>query len=111
MKKKPDEPDESGSKHQHAGTVATENPGGGPPGERQEVGNAASSRRDPPHVTENDEGAPVQDAREGASGPVLPANAAGHDKVSSAEQDVGINHTSAYDRRPTQDKDSPPSGR
>lgn len=94
---------------QHAGTVATENPGGGDAGERHEVGDASSSRRDPPHVTENDEGAEVQQAHEGGEAPALPANASGRDSVSAEEQDVGIDDESAYDGRPTQDKDHPPS--
>ena len=81
---------------QHAGTVATENPGAGGPGERHEVGDSASSRRDPPHGTEN-------------GGAALPANAGGTDRVSSDEQDFEVNEESAYDRRPTQDKDRPAS--
>lgn len=89
---------------QHAGTVATENPGAGRPGERHEVGDARSSRRDPPHVTENDETAEQTD-----EGPVLPANASGRDQISSQEQDFAVDEESAYDRRPSQDKERPPS--
>jgi len=102
---------EPGPGDQHAGTVATENPGGGRPGERHEVGDARSSRRDPPHVTENDESSDVAREGEGQGGapPVLPANASGSDSVSSEEQDFVIDDESAYDRRPTQDKDHPPS--
>ena len=88
---------------QHAGTVATENPGGGRPGDRHEVGSAASSRRDPPHATENDE-------RAGADAPVLPANASGRDRISSEEANIPIDEESAYDGRESQDKDRPPSG-
>lgn len=99
----------SDDQHQHTGTVATENPGAGRPGERHEVGNAATSRRNPPHVTENDRSAPVQAEQEGDQAPVLPANAAGHDRVSSEEQDFEVEEGSAYDRRPSQDKDRPPS--
>lgn len=93
-----------GTRDQNAGTVATENPGGGSPGDRYEVGDAHSSRRDPPHVTEND--------REGEQGeaPSLPANASGQDAVPSREQDFEVDEESAYDRRPTQDKDRPASG-
>ena len=90
---------------QHAGTVATENPGGNAPGERHEVGDSASSRRDPPHVTDNDEAS----ASGTAEGPTLPANASGRDEVSSEEQDFEVDEESAYDRRPTQDKDRPAS--
>ena len=88
---------------QHAGTVATENPAGGAPGERHEVGSAASSRRDPPHVTENDEAGDVD-------APALPANASGRDEISSEEANVRIDEESAYDGRQSQDKDRPPSG-
>lgn len=95
---------EQDSEHQHAGTVATENPGGGKPGDRYEVGDARSSRRDPPHSTANDEvnGRPDQS-------PSLPANASGLDQVSSDAQDFEVDEESAYDRRPSQDKDRPPS--
>lgn len=95
---------------QHAGTVATENPGGGGAGERHEVGDSKSSRRDPPHVTDNDEEAPVQSDRSGAQAPVLPANAAGRDSITSEEQDFEVDDESAYDRRTSQDKEQPPSG-
>jgi hypothetical protein len=101
---------EPGPSDQHAGTVATENPSGGRPGERHEVGDARSSRRDPPHVTDNDEAAPVQAGREGGEAPVLPANASGRDSLSTEEQDSTVDEESAYDRRPTQDKDKPASG-
>ena len=94
---------------QHAGTVATENPGAAEEGERHEVGDAKSSRRNPPHVTANDKGMPVQ-AEEGAEVPALPANAAGRDALSAEEQDFEVDEESAYDRRPTQDKNRPPSG-
>lgn len=96
-------------RQQHAGTVATENPGAGEEGERHEVGDAQSSQRHPPHVTANDEAAPAQ-AEEGAEAPVLPANAAGRDAVGAEEQDFEVDEESAYDRRPTQDKDRPASG-
>ena len=87
---------------QHAGTVATENPGGGRPGERHEVGTAASSRQNPPHATENDTPSPTE-------APTLPANAGGRDKISSQEQNQPIDDESAYEGRESQDKDRPPS--
>ena len=91
-----------GTDDQHAGTVATENPGGGRPGERHEVGTAASSRRNPPHTTENDTGS-------ASDGPTLPANAGGRDRISSDEQNQPIDEESAYEGRESQDKDRPPS--
>ncbi|HEX6925650.1 MAG TPA: hypothetical protein VF167_09470 [Longimicrobiaceae bacterium] len=97
--------------NQHAGTVATENPGAGGPGQRHEVGDAATSRRDPPHVTESDESSPVRQDGQADAAPVLPANAGGSDNISSEEHDLEIEEESAYDRRPTQDKDRPPSER
>lgn len=93
---------------QHAGTVATENPSGGRAGERHEVGDARSSRRDPPHLSESDESARTKSGATGDA-PVLPANAGGTDAVSSEEQDFEVDEQSAYDRRPSQDKDQPPS--
>ena len=92
---------------QHAGTVATENPSGGRAGERHEVGDARSSRRDPPHLSESDESARTKSGEGGA--PVLPANAGGTDAVSAEEQDFEVDEQSAYDHRPSQDKDQPPS--
>ena len=92
------------SDDEHAGTVATENPGGGRPGERHEVGDAQSSQRNPPHATEKDE----VSGRPGES-PALPANASGRDRVSADDQDFQVDEESAYDRRPSQDKDRPPS--
>ena len=81
-------------------------------GERKEMGTAASSRRDPPHVTENEEGKPVQDDRAGAKEiPTLPANASGQDKITTDEHDRGIDQTSMYDKRPEEDKNQPPSQR
>ena len=92
---------------QHAATVATENPGSGEAGERHEVGDAESSRRDPPHVTDND-AARTGEVTEDA-GPSLPANASGRDEIPADEQDFKVDEESAYDRRPTQDKDRPAS--
>ena len=76
----------------------------GGPGPRKEVGDAESSRRDPPHVTENDRGAPVQESMSSPHDvPSSPANAHGSD-----EQDPDasrIDPESAYDHRPGEDKD------
>lgn len=102
-------PSEPGPEDQHAGTVATENPAGGRPGERHEVGDSHTSRRDPPHPTESDREASRHGEKEDAGAPVLPANAGGRDRVSSEEQDFEVDEESAYDRRPSEDKDSPPS--
>ena len=99
-----------GKREQAAGTAATEHPHGGPAGARREVGDAASSRRDPPHVTENDTDAPVQRQR-GSGGPeipVLPAGASGHDALTADERAEPIDPTSAYDRRPAEHKDLHP---
>jgi hypothetical protein len=69
--------------------------------ERQEVGNARSSARHPPHVTENEEDAPVQEEMPAkGDAPVLPANASGRDSVPVDEQDQPIDDESMYDRRP-----------
>jgi hypothetical protein len=97
----PDRPGDR-TEDQHAGTVATENPGGGRPGERHEVGTAASSRQNPPHRTENDTHA-------SSDAPTLPANAGGRDRISSEEQNQPIDEESAYEGRESQDKDRPPS--
>ena len=92
-----------------AETVAQQHPGG-EPGKRKEVGDAASSRLHPPHVDDNADEAPVQDEHENpAEIPTLPANASGSDKITTAEHDQGIDEESMYDKRPSQDKDHPPS--
>lgn len=79
---------------------------------REEKGTSASSRRHPPHPTEEAEEADVQ-SDESAPGevPVLPANAQGTDTVSTDEHDQPIDDTSMYDRRRDEDKDTPPSTR
>jgi len=80
--------------------------------ERKEVGSAETSSRNPPHVTPNDEGAPVQDELlSPVDVPVLPANASGKDAVTTEEQREEIRDDSMYDGRPEQDKDRPPSQR
>jgi hypothetical protein len=74
--------------------------------ERAELGTQASSRRHPPHVTENDEDAPVREDKPAAGdAPVLPANASGRDKVTAEEQAQPTDDESMYDNRPSTDKD------
>lgn len=78
--------------------------------ERAELGTQASSQRHPPHVTENDEDAPVREDKPSAKdAPVLPANASGRDRVSAEEQSQPIDDESMYDNRPSEDKDRPAS--
>jgi hypothetical protein len=80
--------------------------------DRQEVGDAASSAKHPPHVTPNDEDAPIQDEMMSPQEvPGLPANASGQDKFTPEEQDEPIREESMYDGRPERDKDQPPSKR
>jgi hypothetical protein len=78
-------------------------PGAGP---RREVGDEASSQKHEPHVTHNDEDAPVQDS---APAPddvaALPANAHGKDVVQAHEEVGEVDEESMYDRRPGEDKD------
>lgn len=79
------------------------------PGERREVGDAAGSRKHPPHVSENAKNAPVQEDIEGeGDAPVPPANASGDDKVSTDKMDRPIRDSSMYGRRPEEDKDWDP---
>ncbi len=76
--------------------MRTPHPDSGPVGNREEKGDAESSNKHPPHV-------------ENTGGPKLPANAHGVDKLTTEEQDQGIDDESMYDKRPSQDKDRPPS--
>ena len=78
------------------------------PGPRKEVGDAASSQLHPPHLSENDRGAPVQGKAEGADIPTMPANAHGQDKSEMTRQPA-TDAASMYDRRPGENKDTPPS--
>ncbi|HEV2150114.1 MAG TPA: hypothetical protein VGR37_22140 [Longimicrobiaceae bacterium] len=78
------------------------------PGPRKDVGDAESSRRRPPHVTESVEDAPVQGRAEAVDIPTLPPNAHGEDKTEMTEQPA-IDPTSMYEHRPGEDKDTPPS--
>lgn len=92
-----------------AETVAQQHPQGGAPGKRKEVGNAASSNLHPPHVSDNADGEPIQGEHSDAEIPTLPANATGRDKLSVEDQAQPIDDESMYDRRPSEDKDRPPS--
>lgn len=59
----------------------------------------------PPHLTENDEDAPVQDEVESPDDvPVLPANASGSDQVGTDKQQNEVDDESAYENRPEEDK-------
>jgi hypothetical protein len=79
--------------------------GGSGPGPRQEHGDAESSRRHPPKLTQNDRDAEVQDSTQAPNDvPVLPANAHGQDVV-PPDVPGEIDDESMYDRRPGEDKD------
>jgi len=78
------------------------------PGPRKEVGDAASSQLHPPHLSDNDRGAPVQGKAEGADIPTMPANAHGQDKSEMTRQPA-TDGTSMYEHRPGENKDTPPS--
>ncbi|MFL5385191.1 MAG: hypothetical protein ACJ8GN_21950 [Longimicrobiaceae bacterium] len=83
-------------------------PGGGP-GPREEVGGAASSRRDPPHVDVNAEGADAQASSQSPGDvPTMPANAHGSDHAKGGEQPRTTDPASMYDRRPEEDKGHTP---
>ncbi|HET7320947.1 MAG TPA: hypothetical protein VFI96_00455 [Longimicrobiaceae bacterium] len=98
-------------RRQSVGTASTENPEGSPWG-RQEVGGAASSHEEPPHVTENAEGAPVQkDVQGEGDAPVIPPNASGKDRFAEEKHARPIRPESAYDRRPEEDKNWDPGDR
>ena len=79
--------------------------------ERKEAGSQESSSRHPPHVQEQEKEMDVQGDPEADHSPVLPANAAGRDRVSVDEQSEPIDPESMYDQRPERDKNSPPSER
>ena len=79
------------------------------PGPRKEVGSSASSRKHPPHVSENVEGAQVQQSGTSAEPiPALPPNAHGKDRSDMTDQPE-IREGSAYENRPAEDKETPPS--
>ncbi len=82
----------------------------GPVGTRQEVGDAASSQRHPPHVDQNaEEAALQQDHPSPDEVPSLPATAHGEDKLSTEEQDQPIRPESMYDDRVEEHKGWTPS--
>jgi hypothetical protein len=81
----------------------------GPVGTREEVGDAASSRENPPHVSDQEKEAPLQGSRQGEEIPTMPATAHGTDRVPSEDEPREVDEESAYEGRPTQDKDRPPS--
>ena len=79
---------------------------GGPPGPRQERGDAAGSHRDPPHVDVNARDAEVQASSASPRDvPTLPANAHGSDRAEGGEQPRSIDHESAYEGRREEHKD------
>jgi hypothetical protein len=76
------------------------------PGPRKEIGDAASSRVHPPHVTENDRGAQFQEDTQATNEvPGLPANAHGQDRVPTGAGAEYIDDESMYEKRPGEDKD------
>ena len=76
------------------------------PGPRKEIGGAASQQVHPPHVTENDHGAEVQESTQAPNEvPALPANAHGEDLVEADKQVREIDDESMYGGRPGEDKD------
>lgn len=82
----------------------------GPTGTRTEIGNSATSHRNPPHIDENAEGAALQEEHPRAEPvPTPPPLAHGADKVSTTEQMRPIAPESMYDRRPAEDKDIHPA--
>jgi hypothetical protein len=90
--------------------VRTEDPGHARSASgRTEVGDP-DYRRDRPHVTENDQGSPLQ--RESPAPNEIaatPPNASGHDRVSDEDSGEPLDRESAYDRRPSQGSDNPPA--
>jgi len=83
--------------------------GTGPVGGRKDVGDEASSRRDPPHVDENMEDAALQEDHPSPKKvPATPATAHGEDKTSTEHQKQPIDDESMYDRRPEEDKNWEP---
>jgi hypothetical protein len=96
----------------NAENVPQQHPEGGTPGGRKEVGDSQSSNLHPPHVPQGEADSPLQDEHGSPEQvPALPANASGTDKVSTGEQTRPIDPASMYDRRPEEDKNSPPSDR
>lgn len=82
----------------------------GPNELRREVETGATAERHPPHVTDNADGAPVQkELPSPDAAPILPANAQGDDEFPVEQRTQKIDPASMYDRRPAEDKDTPPS--
>jgi hypothetical protein len=90
-------------------TVRTENPGRDQVASgRTEVGEP-DYRRDPPHVTRNDQDAPLQKEQDRPDEiAAIPPNASGRDRVSVDEAAQPTDPTSAYGRRPAENKNIPP---
>jgi hypothetical protein len=81
----------------------------GPTGTRTEVGNSESSQRNPPHIDQNAEDAPLQDEHPSPEPVPTPGPLAqGTDKVPTTEQMRPVDAESMYDRRPAEDKDTHP---
>lgn len=76
---------------------------------RQEQGGEQQTSRERPHATENDREAGQIRNEADQTVPAMPANASGSDRVSTEDQDQGIDPESMYDRRPAEDKNRPPS--
>jgi hypothetical protein len=77
---------------------------------RTEIDEEATEPRHPPHVTRSDAGAEIQrDLPSPDEVPILPANAAGVDKLTPDEQHVDIDPESMYNGRPERSKDWEPS--
>lgn len=82
----------------------------GPNETRREVGNRPAAERHTPHVTNNAEDAPVQEELPSPDdAPILPANAPGDDEYPVEQRKQTIDPSSMYDRRPGEDKNTPPS--
>lgn len=85
-------------------------PSGGGPGPRKDVGDATSSHKHPPHISENAEDAPIQQDNAATKAPVIPPTAHGRDTVSTEElEDQQIREESMYGGRPSEDKDWDPT--
>jgi hypothetical protein len=89
---------------------APKNPEPGPVGSREKVGDARSSHKHPPHVSESAEEAELQEQNSSPDDvPVIPPLAQGQDKRPVDEIEQGIDDESMYDRRPSENKNTPPS--
>jgi hypothetical protein len=78
----------------------------GGPGPRPAVEHPTKEPEHPPHVTENDRGARLQESTPAPDDvPALPANAHGRDAVRAHEEVDEVDEASMYERRPGEDKD------